>query len=243
MKNIVEFFWNSPIKYRWEIECNSYVLAFEGHYTKPCVRLWSSISYVIYVVMSMVSRLLEQTCISVKPIRLRREPKAGKSYWSVSISLRASQVQHPFLHIQHSQHNVAVLIPLKLGGGKKAQVWVSPCLCQNKHTFDQYWKTTVFWHVHFHALLGILYFSALKILGRGEFGAESILFKIYNYKFTNMLFFLTFPSDDPCFPVPCIYFSCVHLNKLLFLFTYLSLLISYNTFELQFMVDGFAFLA
>jgi len=72
---------------------------------------------------------------------------------------------------------------------------------------------------------------------------ESILFKIYNYKFTNMLFFLTFPSDDPCFPVPCIYFSCVHLNKLLFLFTYLSLLISYNTFELQFMVDGFAFLA
>ena len=119
MKNIVEFFWNSPIKYRWEIECNSYVLAFEGHYTKPCVRLWSSISYVIYVVMSMVSRLLEQTCISVKPIRLRREPKAGKSYWSVSISLRASQVQHPFLHIQHSQHNVAVLIPLKLEGKKK----------------------------------------------------------------------------------------------------------------------------
>lgn len=116
MKNIVEFFWNSPIKYRWEIECNSYVLAFEGHYTKPCVRLWSSISY---VVMSMVSRLLEQTCISIKPIRLRREPKAGKNYRSVSISLRASQVQHPFLHIQHSQHYVAVLIPLKLEEKKK----------------------------------------------------------------------------------------------------------------------------
>ena len=58
-------------------------------------------------------------CISIKPIRLRREPKAVKSYWSVSISLRVSQVQHPFLRIQHSFHNIAVIIPPRLGGKKR----------------------------------------------------------------------------------------------------------------------------
>lgn len=234
MRNIVEFFWNSPIKYRWEIECNSHVLAFEGHFTKPCVRLWSSISYVIYVVMSMVSRLLEQTYISIKSIRLRREPKAGKIYRSVSISLRASQVQHPFLLIQHSHHNIAMLIPPKLGGGGKFSrigsllVFVKTnihLINTERLQFSDMYTSVRFWVCYF-------------------FCSEIIFFIIYNYpKFTNMLFFLTSPSDDPYFPVPWIYFSWVHLNKLLFLFTHLSLLISYNTFELQFMVDGFAFLA
>lgn len=72
--------------------------------------------------------------ISIKPIRLRREPKAGKSYWSVSISLRASQVQHPFLHIQHSYHNIAVIIPPRLGG-KKGSVGLSLSLSLSKQTY------------------------------------------------------------------------------------------------------------
>lgn len=162
MRNIVEFFWNSPIKYRWEIECNSHVLAFEGHFTKPCVRLWSSISYVIYVVMSMVSRLLEQTYISIKSIRLRREPKAGKIYRSVSISLRASQVQHPFLLIQHPHHNIAMLIPPKLGGGESL-VGLGLSLSLSKQTYI--WlilKDCSFLTCTLPCAFGYAIFSALK---------------------------------------------------------------------------------
>lgn len=118
-ENIVEFFWNSPIKYRWEIECNSHVLAFEGHFTKPCVRLWSSISYVIYVVMSMVSKVTGADLYLYKSIRLRKRTKSWKNL-SVCFNLfRASQVQHPFLLIQHSHHQHCYAYTSKIGGKKK----------------------------------------------------------------------------------------------------------------------------